>query len=101
MVGVYWTWNPWWYFQLALGLFVWLSLFLYRKSWKRKNEIKGQIIFGFVSLGMNLLSDTVGVLSNLWHYAGGDWPAIIWPLMFIVGVAAFQLFKFVDERWVK
>lgn len=101
MVGVYWIWTPWWYFQLALGLFVWLSLFLYRKSWKRKNEIKGQIIFGFVSLGMNLLSDTVGVLSNSWHYTDGDWPAIIWPLMFIVGVAAFQLFKFIDERWVK
>jgi ABC-type Mn2+/Zn2+ transport system permease subunit len=101
MVGVYLTSSPWWYFQFAIGIFIWLSLFIYRKSWKRKNEISEQLFFGFLSLGVNLLSDTVAIFTDLWHYSGGDWPIVLWPLMFLAGVSAFQLFKFIDERWFK
>ena len=101
MVGVVWTWNPWWYFQVAIGIFIWLLLFLYRKSWKRKGEINEQILFGFLSLGVNLFSDTVAVFTNLWHYSDGDWPVVLWALMFIVGISGFQIFKFIDERWRK
>lgn len=99
MVGVYWTWNPWWYFQIALGFFIWLSLFIYRKSWKRKGEIREQLLFGFLTLGIIAFSDVIAILTNLWHYVDGDWPAILWLLMFFAGVSGFQLFKFIDERW--
>jgi uncharacterized protein involved in response to NO len=101
MVGMYLSWSPWWYFQIALGLFIWLPLFIYRKSWKRKNEISEQLLFGFLSLGVNLLSDTVAVFTDLWHYSDGDWPVILWLLMFFVGMSGFQVVKFIDERWFK
>jgi len=101
MVGMYLSWSPWWYFQIALSFFVWLFLFVYRKSWKRKHEISEQIFFGFLSLGLNLLSDTVAIFTDIWHYSGGDWPAILWLIMFFVGMGGFQLVKFFDERWFK
>jgi len=101
MIGIYWNWSPWWYLQIAIGLFIWLPLFLFRKSWKKKNEISEQIFFGFVVLGINLLSDTLAIFTNIWHYTSGDWPALLWVLMFLAGLTAFQLFKFIDERWGK
>lgn len=101
MVGVVWTWSPWWYFQLAFGFFLWLTFFLYRKSWKRKGEIKEQLLLGFLALGATFFSDVVAIFTNLWHYSDGDWPAILWLLMFMVGPSGFQLFKFIDERWFK
>jgi hypothetical protein len=101
MVGIVWTWSPWWYFQLAIGFGFWLPLFIYRKSWERRGEIKEQLLFGFLVLGLTAFSDVVAIFTNLWHYSGGDWPSILWLLMFSVGLGGFQIFKFIDERWPK
>jgi hypothetical protein len=94
-----WMWSPWWYFGIAIGFFVWLPLFLQRKSWKRKGEITEQIFFGFFSLGVSFIHEMVAISNNLWHYSGGDWPVILWVAYFLVGAAGFQFIKFVDERW--
>ena len=101
MVGIYWVWSPWWYVQLAIAFFIWLPIFLYRKGWNRKNELRGQLIFGFVSLFISFIAENFGVYGDLWHYDGGDWPVVLWILYFAVGVSSFQLFKFIDEKWVK
>jgi uncharacterized protein involved in response to NO len=101
MVGIVWTWSLWWYLQIVLAFIIWLPLFIYRKSWKRKNEIAEQLLFGFLTLGITLFSDVLAIFTNLWHYSDGDWPAILLSLMFMVGVSGFQLFKFIDERWFK
>jgi uncharacterized protein involved in response to NO len=101
MTGIVWTWSPWWYFQIALAFFIWLPLFVYRKSWKRKGEIREQLLFGFLAFGITFFSDVSAIFTNLWHYSDGDWPAILLFLMFFVGVGGFQIFKFIDERWNK
>ena len=98
MVGIFWTWNPVWYVLIFILIAIWLPIFLYRKSWKRKGEWKKQIVFAIAGFLVAVTMEGFGITMDAWHYTGGDWPAVLFIFYFFGGFTGFQIYKIIDER---
>jgi len=84
-----------WYFLFAFGLVVWLAFSFVRKS------IAGNLLFGLTGLVFAVAVELIGVGAGLWNYAGGNWPAILWPSYFVFSMAIYQAFRVVEEKLKK
>lgn len=77
---------------------MWIALFLYRKNYKIKIELKRQVISGLVTSVIASLGDVIGTSLNLWHFPDGDVPVIIILVYFFVGMFGYNVVKIIDEK---
>lgn len=97
MAGMYLTFDVGWVAIVAIPLFIWIFLAIYRKSYKNPKEIKQQLIFGVIGIGLALFTELLGVSMGLWHYGGGDWPIILWVVYFLCSVSGYQMIKTIEK----
>ncbi len=90
-----------WYVLFFTFFLSWLGLFIYRKSYKNKKELKEQ--FGFVSICLIIafIMEFFAVSVDLWHYTSGDWPVILWLIYFVILSFGYQLLRLIDTNKVK
>ncbi len=86
----------WWVIILFIyGLY--LYLFLQRKSYQRKGEIRNQLIFATIILIISFTIEVIAVNLNVWTYFPGNWPIILWVGYFGSGLLGYQLVKKIEE----
>ncbi len=86
-----------WYVIFFGFLLSWLFLFIRRKSYKDKKEVKKQLCLGFISFFILVAMEIFAVKMDLWHYTPDDWPIILWPTYFVAVLFGHQLLKAVDK----
>lgn len=88
--------SGWWVITvLFYGL--WVALFVTRKSYRKKKEVKLQVLFGLFALLLAAAVETIGVRSGLWTYFPGNWPVILWVNYFGSGLMGYQVLKRIEE----
>lgn len=97
MVGIYWTFHPGWYVVIGIPLTIWILISVYRKNYRDPKEIQRQLAMGFTGLGLGLFTETIAVSMGLWHYGGGDWPAVLWLTYFLCSIAGYQIIKMLHD----
>lgn len=86
----------WWAVILIIyGLY--LLIFLQRKSYQRKGEIKTQLVFATITLAIAFTIELVAVSLKVWTYFPGNWPVILWIAYFGSGLLSYQLIKKIEE----
>lgn len=86
----------WWVIVLFIYSF-YLLLFLQRKSYQRKGEIKAQLIFALVTLIISVTIEIIAINLQVWAYYPGNWPVILWVGYFGSGLLGYQLVKKIEE----
>jgi len=87
-----------WYVIFFGFLVSWLSLFIYRKSYKNKKELKEQFSFILILLIIVFFTEFFAVSVDLWHYTAGDWPVILWLVYFVILSFLYQLLKLIERK---
>lgn len=95
-MDLYWQFPGQWWLILAIVYIPYLYLLLSRKSYQKAIEIKHQLIMGGATTFLSLLVEIIGK-GALWTYVPGDWPVILWPAYFGVGLLGYQLVKKIEE----
>lgn len=86
-----------WIYLLLYAGFFWVLLFVYRKSYKNKQEIKKQVVSGLLTVVLGPIGDAIGTTLNLWHFPDGDIPAIIIVVYFLVGMVGYNIVKLIEK----
>jgi hypothetical protein len=86
-----------WYIQLLIIFATYLILFFIRKSHKRKNNFKNQIIFSLAFSLLCLVGELIGISLKLWTYFPTNWPITVWIGYLGIGLFAYQLVRLLDE----
>lgn len=94
---IYYSFPPGWWLVTVLFYGLWAALFVTRKSYGKKKEVKLQIIFGLFALLLAVVVESVGVGSGLWTYFPGNWPVILWVNYFGSGLMGYQVLKRIEE----
>ncbi|MBI2971952.1 MAG: hypothetical protein HYY37_06030 [Candidatus Aenigmarchaeota archaeon] len=95
---IYTTFSANWFALLAIPLALFAVIFLYRASYRKKNETRQNVVFAASALALAALIEYVGITLNLWHYVDGDWPIILWLIYAMSGLAGYQMAKLVTEK---
>lgn len=96
-MSLYWEFPVGWWAVILIIYGLYFLIFLQRKGYQRKNEIKIQLVFASVALLIAFVIELVGVNLKVWTYASGNWPIIIWPTYFGAGLLCCQLIKKIEE----
>lgn len=96
-MGLYFDFPPgWWMVILFIyGLFIYL--FLQRRSYQRKGEIKAQMVFALVIMVISFIIEIIAINLKVWTYFPGNWPVILWLGYFGSGLLGYQLVKKIEE----
>ncbi len=97
-MNIYFSFGEGWYLVLGTLVCVWLLIIIYRKGYRNRKEIKQQIIVSMIGIGLAFGMEYMAVSKGIWHYFPGDWPIILWPFYFLVGIAGYQLVKLAQEH---
>ncbi len=92
------TFSPYWFIPVGLFFSLFAVIFIVRKTYERKDEIKRNLVCACVTLALTLAGEFIAVSLNLWNYTGGNWPVILWVAYFVSGLLAFQLVMMINER---
>ncbi len=93
---IYWEFPSAWWSGFVSIFIVYLILLISRKK-RGSNELKAQLLVGLSSLIIGFIFEDRSVAAGLWNYNPGNWPAILWPIYFEVGLLAYQLVKKIEE----
>ena len=86
-----------WYIVFFSFAILWIILVIYRKSYRKKKEVKEQFTFALIGLIITFILENYAVSEDLWHYIPGDWPIILWPTYFVVVLFGYQLLKLIEK----
>ena len=86
-----------WWAILAFIYISYLILFLQRKSYKKKNEMKSQYFFSFVAVVVAFFVEIIAISLRVWTYYPGNWPIILWIGYYGSGLLSYQLVKKIEE----
>lgn len=64
----------------------------------RANEYKKQVMVALALVALAFVGEFIGVHLNLWTYIPHNWPFTVWIGYFGIGLLAYQLVKFIDEK---
>lgn len=87
-----------WYVLFFSFFLAWLGLFIYRKSYKNKKEMKEQTIYVSICLTIAVIMEFFAVSTDLWHYMSGDWPVILWFIYSAILSFGYQLMKLIGTN---
>lgn len=96
-MNIYFSFGVGWYPVIGVMIIFWLIIFLYRKGYRNRKEIKQQIIVSMIGVALAFCLEYMAVSNGIWHYSTGDWPIILWPFYFVIGIAGYQLVKLAQE----
>lgn len=82
--------------MLAIVYLPYFVLFIFRKSHKRPNELRNQFLFGFISLGLAIITEFIAVNLYVWTYFPRNWPIVLWPAYFGAGLSGYQIVKAIE-----
>ena len=97
MIGISFAASFNWIYLFIYTVAVWLVLFILRKAYKNKGEIKRQLVIGISGMLLGPTGDLVGTYFNLWHFPDGDVPIIIVSAYFFIALAAYNVFKIIEK----
>ena len=97
-MNIYLSFSPGWLAVLAVLVAIFFALFVYRKSYSKKSEVKQQLVFCIITVLFSAGIEILAVGMNLWNYTGGNWPVILWVTYFFSSLMAFQIVKFITEK---
>lgn len=86
-----------WYIALAMVYVPYLILFILRKSYKKKSELKAQFAIASIVLLIAFAIEFVAISLGLWTYFPGNWPLPLWLGYFGAGLLGFQLLKTIEK----
>jgi len=98
MIGLNFTTSFNWIYLFLFIFAQWIIIFIYRKSYKIKGELKRQFAVGLYVLIAGSVGDVIGTSLNLWHFPDGDVPAIIMLIYFFAGLCGYNLIKLIDKH---
>jgi 4-hydroxybenzoate polyprenyltransferase len=96
-VGINFSFLPGWWVVLLIIYSLFFVLFIARKSYTRKKELRIQFVLGLVTVVLSMFIEYVAVNSGLWTYYPQSWPAVLLLAYFGVGIAGYQIMKKVEE----
>mgnify|MGYP001571374395 CR=1 FL=1 len=97
-MNIYLSFSPSWFVLLAVLAAIFFALFVYRKSYSKKSEVKQQLVVGIILVLFSAGIEILVVGMKLWNYTDGNWPVILWVAYFFSGLMAFQVVKFITEK---
>jgi hypothetical protein len=89
--------NSNWYVLLFGFLSAWAILFVVRRKWVAKHEIKQQVFLAFGGMLSLALMEFFAVSTGLWSYTPGNWPVILWPTYFVAILFGYQLLRSIES----
>jgi hypothetical protein len=89
--------NSNWYILLFAFLAAWAALFVVRRKWIAKQEIKQQVFLAFGGMLSLALMEFFAVSTGLWNYTPGNWPVILWPTYFAAILFGYQLLRSIES----
>lgn len=98
-MGLYFNFNIGWIWVWAIIYLPYLYLFMQRKSYKNKKEIRSQFIFAVTALLIAFMLEFVGVSFKLWTNFPGNWSIYLWIAYFGGGLLSFQLIKKIEHEF--
>lgn len=96
-MGLYFEFNHNWIWVWAIIFLPYLFLFIQRKSYQDKRELKNQFTFAAVALFLSMLIEFVGVNFKLWTNFPNNWTIYLWISYFGSALLAYQLIKKIEE----
>ena len=97
-MGIYLDFPSGWWLILAIIYLPYLLLFIQRKSYDKKNEIRNQLLFGLIIIFISAVVEFVAVSFSVWTYLPGNWPIALWPSYFGSGLLAYQIIKLIETK---
>lgn len=95
-MGLYFEFNPGWIWVWAIIYLPYLFLFIQRKSYQNKKELKNQFTFAIVALFLSMLVEFAGVSFKLWTNFPGNWSVYLWISYVGSALLAYQLIKKIE-----
>lgn len=89
--------NSSWYILLFAFLGAWALLFVARRKWSTKHEVKEQVFLAFGGMVSLALMEFFAVSTGLWNYTPGNWPVILWPTYFVAILFGYQLLRSIER----
>lgn len=96
-MGVYLQFPTGWWVIILFIYGLYLYLFLQRKSYEKKGELKAQLMFALIILTISFIIELIGINLKVWTYFPGNWPIILWIGYFGSGLLGYQLVKKIEE----
>ena len=96
-MNVIFDYNSNWYILLFAFLAAWAVLFVVRRKWIAKHEIKQQVFLAFGGMLSLVLMEFFAVSTGLWNYTPGNWPVILWPTYFAAILFGYQLLRSIES----
>lgn len=96
-MGLYFDFNIGWIWVWAIIYLPYFYLFMQRKSYRNKTEVRSQFIFAVTALLIAFVLEFVGVSFKLWTNFPGNWSIYLWIAYFGGGLLSFQLIKKIEE----
>ena len=96
-MNIYFDFPAGWWVIILFIYSLYLYIFLQRKSYLRKSEIKVQFLFALVTLVVSFTIEVIAVNLKVWTYFPGNWPIILWVGYFGSGLLGYQLVKKIEE----
>ena len=93
--------NSGWYVLFFAFLLSWAALVVVRRKGHGRKEVKEQFFLALSGLFALALMELFAVSTDLWHYAAGDWPVILWPTYFAALLFGYQLLRSIEGLVVK
>ena len=87
-----------WWVLLGMIFIPYLILFFLRDGVSRHNEYRPQLLFAVSALAIAFLMEVAAVSLGLWNYVPGNWPIVLWPAYFGVGLLGYQIGKVIERR---
>ncbi len=94
---VFFDFNSSWYILLFAFLGAWAILFVARRKWNTKREIKEQIFLALGGMTALAMMEFFAVSTGLWNYTPGNWPVILWPTYFVAILFGYQLLRSIEH----
>jgi hypothetical protein len=85
-----------WYVLFFAFLLSWIILLFIRRKDQGRREFIEQIFLAFSGMFALTLMEFFAISTNLWYYAPGNWPAILWPTYFVAILFGYQLLKSIE-----
>ncbi len=95
-MDVFFDFNSSWYILLFAFLGAWAILFVARRRWNVRNEIKEQVFLAFGGMTALAMMEFFAVSTGLWSYTPGNWPVILWPTYFVAILFGYQLLRSIE-----
>ncbi len=96
-MNVFFDFNSSWYVLLAAFLGAWALLFVVRRKYLNRHEVKEQLFLALGGMTALAMMEFFAVSTGLWNYTPGNWPVILWPTYFAAILFGYQLLRSIES----